>query len=89
MTIFETIAGLTLLMIGLLASAAFLHQVDCYHQLTVSAVELRLKPLEHDERTQLSFHTRCSGILKKSQNHISIQSRSHHYNLSWPIKGKI
>lgn len=89
MTVLETITGLTLLIIGLLASVSFYRQVDCYHRLAVEAVELRLLPTEHNEAKTVKFSLPCKGVLRRHHNSISIKSLEIQTQLTFSIQGKL
>lgn len=89
MTILQTITGITLLMLGLGASVGFYRQIDCYHELSVVAVELRLKPTEYDENSILKINTKCSALLKRNNQIINIQYRLNSFVLNFPLDGKI
>ncbi len=89
MTILETITGLTILIIGLLASVSFYRQVDCYHRLTVEAVELRLLPTEHNEIKTTKLSLPCKGVLRRHHNSITIKSLEIQTQLSFSVQGKL
>jgi hypothetical protein len=90
MTILETITGVSLLIVGLIASTLFYHQIDCYHELSVQAVELRLAPLEHNDSKTFSLNRRCSGLIKRQQHQIHIlYQKTHHYTLLLNLEGKL
>jgi|GEM_PF-6517144 len=89
MTILQTITGITFLMAGLGASVAFYRQIDCYHQLTVEAVELRLKPTEYNETSTFRINAKCSALMRRNNQTVSIGYHLQSFSLSFPLDGKI
>jgi hypothetical protein len=90
MTILETVTGITLLFIGLIASVAFYHQIDCYHELTVEAIELRLAPLEHNDSKILTSNMKCSAVVRRKEHQVYVHyKKNHHYQLSVQLQGKL